>query len=70
MKHFTGIDKGLASSNAATNVSTEISRTGITALCITAGVMGCWAVACMIAGTVNSGGPVALVVNLFTAING
>jgi hypothetical protein len=32
--------------------------------------MGCWAVASMIAGALNSGGPIGLVVNLFTAING
>ncbi|MBU0664782.1 MAG: hypothetical protein KJ990_09605 [Proteobacteria bacterium] len=70
MKNFPSIDKSCASSTAATNVSTEIFKTGITALSITAGIIGCWAAASMIAGAVNSGGPISLVVNLFTAING
>jgi hypothetical protein len=70
MKNFPGIDKSRASSTVATNVSTEISKIGITALGITAGIIGCWAVTSMIAGAVNSGGPIDLVVYLFTAING
>ncbi len=70
MKNFPGIDKSRASSFAATNVSTEISKIGITALGITAGIIGCWAVASMIAGAVSSGGPIDLLANLFTAING
>jgi hypothetical protein len=70
MKNFTGIDKGRASSAATTNVSTEISKIGITALGITAGIIGCWAIASMVAGAINSGGPINLVANLFTAING
>ncbi|MBA3005864.1 MAG: hypothetical protein KKB91_02855 [Proteobacteria bacterium] len=70
MKNFPSIDKIHASSTTATNVSTEISKIAITALSITACIMGCWAVASMIAGAVNSGGPIGLVVNLFTAING
>lgn len=70
MKNFPGIDKSRVSSFAVTNVSTEISKIGITALGITAGVIGCWAVASMIAGAVSSGGPIGLLANLFTAING
>lgn len=70
MENNTGIDKSLARSSAASNASTEISRTGITALGITAGFIGCWAVASMIAGVINTGGPVELVASLFTAITG
>lgn len=70
MKNNTGFDKSLARSTAASNASTEISRTGITALGITAGFIGCWAVASMIAGAVHTGGPVELLTSLFTAITG
>jgi hypothetical protein len=70
MKNIPSIDKSHATSNAATNTSTEISKIGITAITITAGIIGCWAVASMIAGAVNSGGPIDLVASLFTAITG
>ena len=51
-------------------VSAEISRVAVTAITITASVIGIWAVACMVAGMANSGGPVGLVSNLFKAILG
>ena len=70
MKNTTGINRSRAATTAATNVSTEISKTGITAVAIIAGIIGCWAIASMIAGIVNSGGPIDLVASLFKAING
>lgn len=70
MKNKLGMDKSRAQSSAATNASTEISKIGITAVGITAGIIGCWAIASMIAGAVNSGGPIDLIVSLFTAITG
>jgi len=59
-------------SHAATesNTSAEISKVAVTAFSISAGLIGIWAVACMVAGTVNSGGPVSLISNLFKAIFG
>jgi hypothetical protein len=70
MKNTTGMDKSRAAASVATNVNTEISKTGITAVGIVASIIGCWAIASMIAGAVNSGGPVDLVISLFKAING
>ncbi len=70
MKNSTGTDRSRAASTAVTNVSTEISKTGIIAVGIVAGIIGCWAIASMIAGVVNSGGPIDLVASLFKAING
>lgn len=70
MKNSTGTDRSRAASTAATNVNTEISKTGIIAVGIIAGIIGCWAIASMIAGAVNSGGPIDLVTSLFKAING
>ncbi len=67
----TAIDTNIdTTASAATNTSTELSRIGIAAIGITAGVIGCWAVASMIAGVANSGGPIDLISNLFTAITG
>ncbi|MBU1140470.1 MAG: hypothetical protein KKD01_03085 [Proteobacteria bacterium] len=48
----------------------EISRVAVTAISISAGVIGIWAVACMIAGISNSSGPVDLLSSLFKAIIG
>jgi hypothetical protein len=70
MKNSTGINRSRTATTTATEVSTEISKTGITAVGIVAGIIGCWAIASMVAGVVNSGGPVDLVVSLFKAING
>lgn len=70
MKNSRCVDKIRATNNATTNVSTEISKTGITAIGITAGIIGCWAVTSMIAGVINSGGPVDLMASLFKAISG
>lgn len=70
MKNISSIDKSRETSNTATNASMEISKITITAVAITAGVIGCWAFASMIAGAVNSGGPIELVASLFTAITG
>lgn len=52
------------------NVTAEISKVAVTAFSITAGLVGLWAVACMVAGISNSGGPVSLISSLFKAILG
>ena len=70
MKTTSGIDKSRARNSTATNASTEISRIGITAIGITAGIIGCWALTSMIAGAINSNGPIDLAVSLFRAITG
>lgn len=55
---------------AKSSASREISKVAVTAFSVTAGLIGVWAVACMVAGVLNSGGPVSLVSNLFKAIFG
>lgn len=69
MKNTTDMNRS-RTATAATNASTEISKTVITAVGIIAGIIGCWAIASMIAGVINSGGPIDLATNLFKAING
>ena len=68
MKNIKTIHKTHAETTS--NASAEISKVAVTAFSISAGLIGIWAVACMVAGTVNSGGPVALISNLFKAIFG
>lgn len=68
MKNTQTIHKTQAKTND--NASAEISKVAVTAFSITAGLIGIWAVACMVAGVLNSGGPVALMSNLFKAIVG
>jgi hypothetical protein len=70
MKNTTSMNRSRIASTTTTNVGAEISKTGITAVGIVAGVIGCWAIASMIAGVVNSGGPIDLATSLFKAING
>jgi len=55
---------------AVANVNAEIGKAGIAAIGITSAVIGCWAVACLIAGTISSGGPAGLVASFFSALAG
>ena len=68
MKNTQTIHKTQAQTEEST--SAEISKVAVTAFSVTAGLIGIWAVACMVAGISNSGGPVSLMSNLFKAIFG
>jgi hypothetical protein len=68
MKDTRSIDK--VNTRAESNAATEISRVATTAIGFIASIIGIWAVACIISGITNSGGPVALISNLFKAISG
>jgi hypothetical protein len=70
MKTANDLDKSHSKTVTTTNACTEISKTGVAAVGVTAGIIGCWAIANMISGTINSGGPVNLAISLFKAING
>jgi hypothetical protein len=50
--------------------SAEISKVSVAFIAITAGVIGCWSMASLFAGTISSGGPVGLIKNLITAVIG
>lgn len=54
----------------ANKSTSEVSKVAVTAMSITAGIIGIWAIACMISGISNSGGPVSLLLNLVNAISG
>lgn len=56
--------------SSTTSSSAAISKVGIIVVGFSATAIGFWAVANMISGTINSGGPINLVSSLFKAING
>lgn len=68
MKKATAItgEKSIAQNTTGlANDKLAVGAIGITSLLI-----GCWAVVCLVSGTINSGGPAGLVSNLITAISG
>ena len=68
MKNTQTIHKTQAQTEES--ATAEISKVAVTAFSVAAGLIGIWAVACMVAGISNSGGPVSLLSNLFKAIFG
>ena len=50
--------------------NSEVSKIAVNAVGITAGLVGVWAVACMVAGILNSNGPISLISNTVKAIFG
>lgn len=62
--------KDQARTSATTNSTNEISKVAVSAISISAGLIGVWAVACVVAGMFSSGGPVELISSLFKAIAG
>ncbi|TKB24092.1 hypothetical protein FCL47_19455 [Desulfopila sp. IMCC35006] len=69
MKSILSAEKTQSSVHQKVDVSTEISKIGIYTIAAAAGIIGCWAVVCLIAGIMNSGGPFQLLSNLFTALS-
>ncbi len=65
----TKVEINSATQDAA-NLETEISKIGVGAFAVTSGLIGLWAVACMVSGLIQSGGPVSLVKNWFGAVLG
>lgn len=57
-------------SRVEASAGTELSRVSAVTLAISAAAVGCWATACLFAGAISSGGPIALISNLATTIIG
>jgi hypothetical protein len=57
-------------STAISNVNADLSKAGIKVIGFASVLIGCWAVASLVAGAIANGGPVALLKNLFQAILG
>ena len=62
--------KDQAKTSIITDSTNEISKVAVSAIGISAGLIGVWAVASVVAGMSSSGGPVELVTSLFKAIAG
>ena len=70
MNTTQSIKKSQVKDRARADVSVEISKIGVYAIGISAGIIGCWATVCLVAGTVTSGGPIELLNNLMKVIIG
>ena len=68
MKTMFPAVKTKSSTRQKVDVSAEISKIGIYSIAVAAGIIGCWAAICLVAGMLNSGGPLQLLNNLFAAI--
>ena len=66
----TTLNKTIASANENTQVATEIHKVGTAVIGITSVLLGGWAVTCMTAGIVVSGGPAALAAAYFKTLVG
>lgn len=55
---------------ATVQLDSELSKVGISAMVIVAGLVSVWAMACMFGGMVESGGPLALIQSWFGAVIG
>jgi hypothetical protein len=68
MKSNTRTDQ--ATNHIAKDTTSEISKVAVSTIGISTGLIGVWAVACIIAGISSSGGPIDLFINLFKTISG
>lgn len=55
---------------SAGDANSEVSKVAVTAFSVISASIGIWAVASVIAGFSQSGGPLSLIKSLFTAITG
>ncbi|MBC8317267.1 MAG: hypothetical protein H8E41_05135 [Desulfobulbaceae bacterium] len=60
--------KTRSQSKVKASASNELAKVGVRTIGIAAGLIGCWATACLVAGVISSGGPVSLVTNFISAI--
>ena len=70
MNTSPAMEKNCSQSQAQTDAVTEVSKVTIYAIAISAGLIGCWATVCLLAGTLSSGGPFGIISNLVKAITG
>jgi len=68
MKNTTTVTR--EKSAAIDTVSVELGRVGVNAIGITSGLIGCWAVACLVSAMISSDGPVNLMLNFASSFVG
>ena len=52
------------------DAAVEVSKVGVYGIAFSAAIIGCWSVACLVAGTISSGGPVGLIGNFVKSFIG
>lgn len=70
MKTMTTATRTGSAVNSNVRVDDQLSKVGVAAVGIASCVIGIWAVVCLGAGLVASGGPVGLVLNWLNAVSG
>jgi hypothetical protein len=70
MKLVQTVDSTNAFANTRLDATAEISKVSACFLSLSAGIIGCWAAASLITGTVTSGGIGNLVQNFVSAVTG
>lgn len=63
-------NKTITITNENTQATAELQKVGVTVVGITSVLFGGWAVACMTAGVIASGGPTGLVTEYIKALVG
>ena len=70
MKTMTTMIKTGSSVKSDLRVDDQVYKVGIAVIGISSCAIGIWAAACIVAGMINSGGPLALISNWFSAVSG
>lgn len=70
MNRTTTRTKAITRTTATVQLDNELSKVGLSAMGIASGLIGIWAMACMIGGLVSSDGPLAFVGSWYSAVIG
>lgn len=70
MKTTNSKEQSKSQAKTSVDVNAEIAKISVTAITVTAGIIGCWATASLFAGLISSGGPVGLIQNFIAAVIG
>ncbi len=70
MKTMTTATRTGNAAKSDVRVDDQLYKVGVAVIGISSLAIGLWAAACIVAGTVARGGPIALVMNWFNAVSG
>lgn len=70
MKTMTTMIKTGSTVKSDLRVDDQVYKVGIAVIGISSCAIGIWAAACIVAGMINSGGPLAFISNWFSAVSG
>lgn len=70
MKTMTTATRTGSAAKSDVRVDDQLYKVGVAVIGISCLAIGLWAAACIVSGMINSGGPIALVMNWFNAVSG